>query len=112
MTADGRSREEDVGGGAFDGIDAKLTIFALANGMDLDKNGDVRRLSWYRDGHDRGILLAAGEDGAISVSAQAWRRGDDTSMRSAPIREALEPAELDRVLTSLLEKGLEEANAL
>jgi hypothetical protein len=100
MTADGPSRAEDVGGGPFDGIDPKLTIFALANGMDLDKNGEFRRLAWYRDGHDRGILLTAGADVTISVTAQAWRSGDDTSLRS------------DRVLTSLLEKGLEAANAL
>jgi hypothetical protein len=112
MTADGRSREEDVGGGPFDGIDSKLTIFALANGMDLDKNGEVRCLAWYRDGRDRGILLTAGEDGTISVAAQAWRRGDDTSLRSVPVGEALQPDELDRVLTFLLEKGLEAANAI
>ncbi|MCG6957165.1 MAG: hypothetical protein LJF04_14345 [Gemmatimonadetes bacterium] len=112
MTADGRSRDEDVGGGPFDGIDPKLTIFALANGMDLEKNGEVRRLAWYRDGHDRGILLTVSEDGTISVKAQAWSRGDDTSLKSAPVGEALEPDELGRALTSLLEKGLDAANAL
>jgi len=112
MTADGRDREGGAGVGPFEGIDPKLTIFALANGMDLEKNGGSRRLTWYRDGHDRGILLAAGADGAISVTAQAWKRGDDASLRHTPIGESLEPATLAEKLTSILENGLETANSL
>jgi hypothetical protein len=116
MAADGRDRTEggSEGGAAdpFEGIDPKLTIYALANGMDLNKNGGMRRLEWYRDGHDRGILLAAGAGGAISLSAQAWKRGDEASMRVSPVQENVPRDELIGSLTSLLERGLEAANEL
>jgi hypothetical protein len=112
MTAHARNQDEGVGAGPFDGIDPTLTIFALANGMDLNKNGGVRRLEWYRDGHDRGILLTAAPDGTISVTAQAWKRGDEGSLRRAPVNERVSPDELAGSLTSLLERGLEAANRL
>lgn len=112
MTAVGRDGGDGGGGGPFGGIDSKLTIFALANGMDLNKNGDTRRLEWYRDGYDRGILLTAGADSTMSVVAQAWKRGDDASLKDAPVREAVPADELGESLTSLLEQGLEAANAL
>ena len=112
MTVDGREGNEGVGAGPFDGIDPKLTIYALANGMDLNKNGGVRRLEWYRDGHERGILLTADSAGAISIVAQAWKRGDETSLRRTPIAEHLGTEELGRSLSSHLERGLEAANAL
>ena len=112
MTVDGRDRNEGVGAGAFDSIDPKLTIFALANGMDLNKNGGVRRLEWYRDGHERGILLTADSGGAISIVAQAWKRGDETSLRRTPIAERLGAEELTRDLSSHLEHGIEAANSL
>lgn len=112
MTPDGRHREEDVDVGPFARIDPRLTIFALANGMDLDKEGDVRRLEWYRDGRDRGILLAVAGDDTISVTAQAWKRGDEASLRHKAVEERVPLDELSGSLTSLLERGLEAANAL
>lgn len=112
MTADGRDRGDEIGTGPFEGIDPRLTIFALANGMDLNKNGGVRRLEWYRDGHDRGILLSPAADGTISVSAQAWKRGDEASLRRTPVKEHVPAGELAESLTSLLERGLEAANTL
>jgi hypothetical protein len=111
MTADARNRDEGAGG-PFGRIDPKLTIFALANGMDLAKDEGVRRLEWYRDGHERGILLAAGADGRISVTAQAWKRGDDASLQRTPMAEDLSLDALTPQLTALLERGLEAANAL
>lgn len=111
MTADGRDLGEGTGEGPFEAVDSKLTIFALANGMDLNKSEGVRRLEWYRDGHERGILLTAAPDGTISITAQAWKR-DDTSLRSTSMADHLGPEELARDLTSLLEGGLEAANAL
>ena len=98
--------------GPFDDIDPKLTIFALANGMDLNKTGGVRRLEWYRDGHDRGILITAGSGGSLAVVAQAWKTGDEASLRSTPVREDVASEELVASFTSLLEQGLEAANSL
>ncbi len=112
MAADGRDGGNESGAVPFEGIDPKLTIFALANGMDLTRNGDTRRLEWYFDGFDRGILLTAGGDGTVTVAALAWKRGDDASVRSTPVREAVPLEELAGSLTSLLEQGLEAANAL
>lgn len=112
MTPYGRDPEESAGADPFARIDPRLTIFALANGMDLDKNGEVRRLEWYRDGHDRALLLSAENDGTISVTAQSWKRGDEASVRRAPVEQHVPVGEIVESLTALLERGREAANAL
>ena len=59
-----------TGGSPFDEVDAKLTIYALANGMDLVKAAGFRRLEWYRDARDRGILVSVAPGGSLGVAAQ------------------------------------------
>jgi hypothetical protein len=99
-------------GNPFDAVDASLTIFALANGMDLVREPAARRLEWYRDGLDRGILLEAGPDGRLQATALAWNREEPgTPARSTPLDPM--PADLPtRALTATLEEGLRAANAL
>ena len=74
--ATGFGGPDGLDGGGFSILDPKLTIFALANGMDLEKAPSTRKLTWFRDGLERGLLLSASADGQISVMALAWKRGD------------------------------------
>lgn len=99
-------------GGAFDAVDPKLTIYALANGMDLKRQEGSRRLEWHRDGLERGILLESDPAGAISVWAVAWSHGDEASMRKSACHEGLPSEALARDLSSVLEETLGAANAL
>lgn len=99
------------GGSPFDGVDAKLTIYALANGMDLIKEDGARRLEWYRDGMDRGILVRAAPDGTLEVAALAWS-GDPQAARRTPLGEPMTPGVLAAELSTLLDRATEAANDL
>lgn len=96
----------------FESVDSRLTIYALANGMDLDKSDTSRRLGWFREGLDRGILIEAGADGAVAVHALAWKSGDEDSTRRAPVADGLSLADFGQRLTDLLAEALEAANGL
>lgn len=99
-------------GGPLEAVDATLTIFALANGMDLVREPSARRLEWFRGGLDRGILLEAGPDGGLAASALAWNREEPGV---APRTKRLDPllrAPTPRALTAALEEGLRAANEL
>jgi len=97
--------------GPFAILDATLNIYALANGMDLVKEPTARRLGWYRDGMERGIVLEADADGALTVTALCWKTSDPSTARSAPQREAMRPEDLAVELSTVLEAALEAANA-
>jgi hypothetical protein len=97
--------------GEFGTVDAKLTVYALANGMDLIKGEDFRRLEWYLDGMDRGILVSVTSTGAIEVSAMAWS-GDVAAARSEGVIDAIAPEDLVADLTGVLGGAIERANAL
>lgn len=110
----GDQRHWGAGGdaGPFEVLDATLNIYALANGMDLVKEPTTRRLGWYRDGMERGIVLEADADGALTVTALSWRTSDPSTARRAPQRESMPPEELANELSTILEAALEAANAL
>ncbi len=109
---DGDRRDTAGPGDPLGAVDASLTIFALANGMDLVREPAARRLEWYRDGLDRGILLEVGPNGRIQATALAWNREEpDVTPRS----RRLDPVPADvpaRALTAALDEGLRAANAL
>lgn len=105
-------RERDTGGEAFGKLDARLNIYALANGMDLIRAPTVRRLEWHKERLERGILLEADEEGLIGLSALAWNFGDPASVRRVKVGESLDPDALERDLTDLLQRTLEAADAL
>ena len=111
MTADaanGSGRSD----ASFEAVDSKLTIYALANGMDLEKGERARRLTWFREGLDRGILLEAGVEGAVHITALAWKGEDEGEARRSPVAEAVPAAELARGLSEILERAMDAANAL
>ncbi|MEJ2203892.1 MAG: hypothetical protein P8170_07265 [Gemmatimonadota bacterium] len=103
----------DVGGDSFFRIlDPRLNIFALANGMDLEKGGGVRRLTWFRDGSERGIRLTESPDGIVSITPQAWRPGHEDSERRSAAATELAEADLAREIGPVLEQAVEVANNL
>lgn len=97
-----------IGENPFAEVDAKLTMFALANGVDLSKADDYRRLEWYAEGRERAILIDAAEDGALHVSILSWRSGDAQNALHAPVGENVPPEDL----MAVLEEAVEAANAL
>ena len=100
------------GNQAFEILDPRLNVFALANGTDLLKEPGERRLVWYRDGLERGVLIRAASDGTVATIALAWKRGDAGSERSAPHRDGLDAAELAQHLSAILDEAVNQANAL
>jgi hypothetical protein len=98
--------------GPFEVLDAKLNIYALANGMDLVKEPTKRTLGWYREGLERGILIEASDGGTVSVTAACWKTSDPAERRTAPQHEALTPDDLAARLSPILEAALEAANGL
>lgn len=109
MTADRREEEAD---GTFGVLDPKLTIYALANGMDLLKEGDARRLEWYREGSDRGILIERAGDGSVSIHAVTWKRSDPSSERRLQHHAGIASEELAASLSKFLDSALDAANEL
>ena len=97
----------EQGPGTFGTIDPKLTVFALANGMDLAKGDGYRRLEWFHEGLERGILIEA-RDAALRVSALRWRTGRLDELTEAEVGSP-ESAE---ALMPILERAIVSANAL
>ena len=98
--------------GPFGAVDPKLTIFALANGMDLVKDDGFRRLEWYRDGRERGIHVEATPDGALQVTVRAWSTGDASSVITGSQGPPHAPEAMARNLSAILGQALEAANGL
>ena len=79
------AQQQGTGGDPFELVDSKLTIYALANGMDLIKEPGVRRLAWYRDGREREVRIVAGgpEPGYSLVGSKPPRSSPPTSPPSS-----------------------------
>lgn len=92
----------------FASIDPKLNVYALANGMDLTKGPRHRRLEWFKEGLERGILIEANGDGSIEVGAVAWRTSSDVVGARAPVGGGLAATDV----MALLDRALETANGL
>lgn len=91
------------GGGHFDAIDSNLTVFALANGVDLYRGDGHRRLEWFTEGLERGILIEARGSGRFRVLARTWRSGAPDSRAEVPVAEELGVDELKKVLADAIE---------
>ena len=95
------------GGGPFVEIDPKLTVFALANGVDLAKGEDYRRLEWFGEGFERGILIAADAGGLFGLALFKWKTGAEPGEPN-DFRSGVDAKEL----VSLLDAAVEAANGL
>ena len=100
--------------GPFDVVDPKLTIYALANGMDLVKEDDATRLlTWYRDGRERGIEITPDPDGAgLTLTAVAWATNKPETRQAAVVRSGVDQDALAAKLSDSLEDVMEAANGL
>jgi hypothetical protein len=88
---------------AFDDVDPKLNMFALANGMDLAKGEGYRRLEWFTEGLERGILIAADPAGTYSVRVLCWKTGKTEELSDADVGEGLSSDETIKILTDAIE---------
>ena len=108
----GRTRAGDP----LEPLDPDLTIFALANGMDLARERagvPCRVLEWFREGLERtiGIEAEAGGEVMVWVGARRGRRSEPGEARRE-LRRSAGVDELRRSLRPLLAEAVEAANAL
>ena len=101
MTEAGRPGSEE--GDAFEAIDPRLTVFALANGMDLDKAEGYRRLEWFTEGLERGILIKAEDGQGFRVSVLSWKTGHAEDATEEPLGNDLTKDEVQALLTDAIE---------
>ena len=94
--------------GPFEAIDPRLTVFALANGMDLAKDEGSRQLSWFTEGLERGLRIESGTGDSFVVTAMAWRISAPDDVTGAPVSNDVPMGDL----TATLERAIEAANAL
>ncbi len=94
--------------GPFAEIDPKLTVFALANGLDLTKADGHRRLEWFSDGFERAIRIDAVGEGRYGVAVFRWKSGSDELGDPAPVREAVDATGV----VGVLDEAVEAANGL
>lgn len=91
----------------FTAIDAKLNMFALANGMDLLKGDADRRLEWFTDGMERGIVIeaaTAGPAGSFRVRVISWPTGSAESIAGASdIGDSLSAEDVTTVLADAID---------
>ncbi|MDX1492653.1 MAG: hypothetical protein R3253_01165 [Longimicrobiales bacterium] len=92
----------------FDAVDSNLTVFALANGIDLVKGEGHRRLEWFSEGLERGIVIEVRGDGAFDVTALTWR-GRSPGRRSEAVVAEEVPAP---GLRDTLAQAIDTANGL
>ena len=99
---------------SMEAVDRKLNVFALANGMDLERHGDVRVMGWYRDGMERLVRLEPGEgEGTWAIRAAATP--DARTGGSEIVRTVESALGVDDVLTrfkELFPGAVEAANAI
>ena len=96
-----------TGAGGFDEIDPKLTVFALANGVDLSKSESHRRLEWFYDGLERGIVIEPDGKGTLRVVVLSWRSGDEGSGSHRALHEGLTAEALVKLLPSAIDSANE-----
>lgn len=100
--------ESHGGEGSFDGVDPRLNVFALANGMDLAKDETSRRLLWYADGSERALLIEVSGEDAFRVTPLAWPPRDETQVRRGAVSDGLSAGGLSQALPA----AIDVANAL
>jgi hypothetical protein len=92
----------------FEAIDPKLNMFALANGMDLLKSDESRRLVWFMGGLERGLEITSGSPDGFSIDASAWPTRSPDELKTAPVSEGVAGSDV----TGTLEQGIEVANSI
>lgn len=96
------------GDSVFDALDPRLTVYALANGMDLAKGPKYRRLEWFTEGLERGIMIEAQADGTVTVDVLCWKTGKTEHLATESLHSGITAEEASGVLDAAIER----ANAL
>lgn len=91
------------GTGRFDPVDPKLTVFALANGMDLAKGEGYRRLEWFTEGLERGIVIEVDEGGGYRLTVASWKTGNAEERTESALDGPVTTEELSARLTDAIE---------
>ena len=86
----------------FDAIDAKLTVFALANGTDLSKGERYRRLEWFTEGFERGILIETGTSETYRITVQRWKTGAEDDRTESLVGHDLSVEEVGAALSDAI----------
>ena len=95
-------------GGPFNAVDPKLTVFALANGMDLEKADGRRRLTWFNDGLERAITIEPATGGGFRLVGSAWKTHAPEPTAEAELAALVTREEL----TARIEGSIDAVNAL
>jgi hypothetical protein len=100
---------DSASGGAnpFDALDPRLTVFALANGMDLAKGEGYRRLEWFTEGLERGILIEDDGEASFDVTVLCWKTGDAEKLSGASVGDALSAEEVSRLVSDAIDTANE-----
>lgn len=101
-------KPEAEGGEPFEAIDPRLNVFALANGMDLTRGPDFRRLEWFTEGLERGILIAAQPGGSFRIKVISWQTGSTELRGQTDLGDGLSADDLG----GMLEGAIDSANRL
>lgn len=96
------------GAGGFDALDPKLTMFALANGMDIAKGEDYRRLEWFAEGLERAILVRSTGGDTFDLTVMSWMNGASDRRTEASAPDGLTLDEMSGALS----EAIEQANSL
>lgn len=97
--------EAQGSGGPFETLDPRLTVFALANGMDLAKEPDSRRLVWFSEGLERAILIVCGKGSTFEVSVLSWTSGDTGTMVEETVLEGAPRTEVEGALSGAIDRA-------
>jgi hypothetical protein len=95
--------EVRAGEDGFAEMDPRLTVFALANGVDLSRGAGYRRLEWFADGFERGIVIDDGGDGTFHVGVLKWKSGTDGEIAPTPVDDGLSSSAVIAVLGGAIE---------
>ena len=99
---------------SMEAVDRKLNVFALANGMDLDRRGETRILLWYRDGMERRVRVEPGQGGGTwAIRTSAARDVRPTEGEAArTLESALAADEILTRFTELMAGAMDAANSI
>ena len=93
----------DEGASPFESIDPRLNVFALANGMDLSKGENFRRLQGFSEGHERGILVEVDGDQTFQVSVLSWPSGSVEDRKQSRLGTGLSTRDLSLALSGAID---------
>jgi hypothetical protein len=99
---------EDTGEPGLDELDPKLTVFALANGVSLSKGPGHRRLEWFSEGFERGILIEVEDSGSFRLRVMRWPTGAAETQSEEAVGAGLTVADV----VSQLPEAIDSANRL